>query len=156
MDVYYPPTGFCFRVVFNDVDGTDHDSEQRFQEVSGLSYEILTEELNEGGQNGFSHKLPKKVKYPNLVLKRGLLKNTALQKWFESAMDTFFNWEVYDFRPKDILITLLDESDNPVAIWNVVQAYPLKWTTSDLKANDNSIVIETLELAYQYFTRQKV
>lgn len=156
MAVYYPPTGFCFRVAFIDVDGTGEDAEQRFQEVSGLSYEILTEELNEGGENRFSHKLPKKIKYPNLVLKRGLLKNTALQKWFESAIDTFFDVLVYDFKPKDILITLLDEADNPVAIWNVVQAYPLKWSTSDLKASDNSIVIETLELAYQYFTRQKI
>ncbi|MEO5562048.1 MAG: phage tail protein, partial [Chitinophagaceae bacterium] len=49
-----------------------------------------------------------------------------------------------------------DEADQPVAIWNIVAAYPLKWSTSDLKANDNSIVIESIELAYQYFTRQKV
>src|SRR5215204_890852 len=128
MATYYPPTGFSFRVAFNDVDGTESDSEQRFQEVNGLSYEILTEELNEGGENGFSYKLPKRVKYPNLVLKRGLLKNTALQEWFESAKDTFFDVIVYDFEPKDIVITLLDEADAPVAIWNVMQAYPLKWS----------------------------
>lgn len=156
MGVYYPPAGFCFRVAFTDLDGTDNDGEQRFQEVSGLSYEILTEELNEGGENRFSHKLPKRVKFPNLVLKRGLLKNTALLKWFDSAMNTFFTVPVYDFKPKDLVITLLDEADNPVAIWNVVQAYPLKWSTSDLKAGDNSIVIESIELAYQYFTRQEV
>lgn len=156
MEVYYPPTGFCFRVAFNGVDGTEEDAEQRFQEVSGLTYEITTEELVEGGENGFAYKLPKRVKYPNLVLKRGLIKNTALLKWFQSAMDTFFDVTNYDFKPKDIMITLLDESDQPVAVWNVVQAYPLKWSTSDLKANDNSIVIETIELAYQYFTRGKV
>lgn len=156
MDVYYPPTGFCFRVAFNGVDGTGEDPEQRFQEVSGLSYEITTEDLNEGGENRFTQKLPKRVRYPNLILKRGLVKSTALLKWFESAMNTFFKVTVYDFKPADITITLLDEADQPVAIWNVVQAYPLKWSTSDLKANDNSIVIETIELAYQYFTRQEV
>ena len=156
MDVYYPPTGFCFRVAFNGVDGTGEDAEQRFQEVSGLSYEITTEDLNEGGENRFTQKLPKRVRYPNLILKRGLVKSTALLKWFESAMNTFFKVTVYDFKPADITITLLDEADQPVAIWNVVQAYPLKWSTSDLKANDNSIVIETIELAYQYFTRQEV
>jgi len=156
MAVYYPPTGFCFRVAFDGVDGADQDSEQRFQEVGGLSFEILTEELNEGGENRFSHKLPKRVKYPNLILKRGLLKNTALQKWFEDAMHTFFTVVIYDFKPKDITITLMDEADQPVAIWKVIQAYPLKWTTSDLKANDNAIVIESIELAYQYFTRQEI
>src|SRR5688572_13972987 len=126
MDVYYPPTGFCFRVAFTDLAGTEQDSEQRFQEVSGLSFEITTEELNEGGENRFSYKLPKRVKYPNLILKRGLVKNTALLKWFESAKDTFFTVLVYDFKPKDMTITLLDEADQAVAIWNIVQAYPLK------------------------------
>jgi phage tail-like protein len=59
-----------------------------------------------------------------------------------------------DFKPSDILITLLDEADQPVAIWNVVQAYPLKWSVTDLKATENSIMIETIELAYQYFERK--
>jgi len=48
----------------------------------------------------------------------------------------------------------MDEADQPVAIWNVIQAYPLKWSVSDFKASDNSIVVETIELAYQYFERK--
>jgi phage tail-like protein len=97
--------------------------------------------------------LPKRAKYPNLVLKRGLLKDTALLKWIRDAMNTYFIALVYDFKPADITITLLDESDIAVAIWNVKQAYPVKWSTSDFKASENSIVVETLELAYQYFER---
>lgn len=155
MPSYYPPASFHFKVEFIGVDGAGNDIEQRFQEVSGLSFEIETEELREGGENRFSYKLPKRARYPNLVLKRGLLKNTALLAWFKSAMSTYFTVVVYDFKPADILITLLDEADEPVAIWNVVQAYPLKWSTSEFRAADNSIVIETIELAYQYFNRQK-
>ena len=99
--------------------------------------------------------MPKRTKYPNLVLKRGLLTNTALLDWFKSAVNTYYTVPVYDFKPADITITLLDESDQPVAIWNVVQAYPLKWSVSDLKASENAVVIETIELAYQYFERKK-
>ena len=35
---------------------------------------------------------------------------------------------------------------------NVAHVGPKKWTVSDLNANENSIVVETLEMTYQYFT----
>ena len=154
MPTYYPPGGFHFKVEFVGVDGADSDTEQRFQEVSGLNFEIETEELKEGGENRFTYKLPKRAKYPNLVLKRGLLQGTALLDWCKSAMTTWFTVVIYDFKPADIIVTLLDEADKPAAIWNVVQAYPVSWKTSDFKAQENSIVVETLEMAYQYFERK--
>lgn len=154
MPSYYPPSCFHFKVEFTGVSGMGTDTEQRFQEVSGLSVEVETEILREGGENRFEYKLPKRAKYPNLILKRGLLTGTAFLNWLKSAMNTYFIVAIYDFQPADILITLLDESDQPVAIWNVIQAYPLKWSMSDLKSTDNSVVIETVELAYQYFERK--
>ena len=50
--------------------GMNKQEEQRFQDVSGLSFEIETETFVEGGENRFEYKLPKRIKYPNLVLKR--------------------------------------------------------------------------------------
>lgn len=154
MATYYPPTGFHFKVEFVGVDGMGSDTEQRFQEVGGLTFEIETETFREGGENRFEYKFPKRTKYPNLVLKRGMLTGTALLNWFKSAMSTYFTVVIYDFKPADILVTLLDEAGNPQAVWNVVQAYPLKWSVSDLKSTDNSIVVETIEMAYQYFERK--
>ncbi|HEY2727542.1 MAG TPA: phage tail protein, partial [Parafilimonas sp.] len=108
MPSYYPPSCFHFKVEFNGVDGANTDTEQRFQEVSGLSVEVETETLLEGGENRFEYKLPKRAKYPNLVLKRGLLTNTALLNWFKSAMNAYFlavTIPPLDFQPSDILIT---------------------------------------------------
>ncbi|MFL5740121.1 MAG: phage tail protein [Flavisolibacter sp.] len=155
MAAYYPPGAFHFKVEFNGVNGMNSDTEQRFQEVSGLSFDIETEELKEGGENRFTWKLPKRGKYPNLVLKRGMLQGTALLNWIKSAMSTFFTVAVYDFKPADMVITLMDEAGQPVAIWNVVQAFPIKWSTSDFRASENAVVVETIELAYQYFERTK-
>ena len=154
MASYYPPTGFHFKVEFVGVDGMGSDTEQRFQEVGGLSFEVETETFREGGENRFEYKLPKRVKYPNLVLKRGMLTNTALLNWIKSALSTYFTVVIYDFKPADILVTLLDEADQPLAVWNIVQAYPLKWAVADLKSTSNEVVVETLELAYQYFERK--
>ena len=155
MPAYYPPGSFHFKVEWSGVDGIKDDTETRFQEVSGLSFEVETETLKEGGENRFEYKLPKRTKYPNLVLKRGLLQDSALIKWFKSALNTYYTVVIYDFKPADLTITLMDETDTAVAIWKVVQAYPLKWSISDFKASDNSVVIETIELAYQYFDRTK-
>ena len=44
----------------------------RFTEVSGLQVEVGVETVAEGGQNGFVHKLPSRMTWPNLVLRRGL------------------------------------------------------------------------------------
>ena len=134
----------------------DDDDQQRFQDVSGLSFEIETELFREGGENRFEYKLPKRIKYPNLVLKRGMITNKILTDWIKDAMNGFF-WAspVPFFQPANILITLMDDAGEPAAIWNVVSAYPVKWSMSDLNAKENAVVIETLELAYQYFERQK-
>lgn len=155
MPSYHPPAAFSFKVDFLDVPGAGGDTEQRFQEVSGLSVEITTDELNEGGENGFTYKLPKRAKYPNLVLKRGMLTNTALRRWLKDAMSTYFIALDFSFKPSDILITLQNESGEPLAVWKVIQAYPVKWSTSDFKATDNALVLETIELAYQFFERQQ-
>jgi phage tail-like protein len=153
MASYYPPTGFHFQVEFVNVAGMNIDTEQRFQEVSGLTFEVETEALREGGENRFEYKLPKRTKYPNLVLKRGLLKETALVAWFKSALSTYYSALLYEFQPADLTITLMDEAGVAVAIWKVVQAYPLKWSISEFRASENALVVETLELAYQYFDR---
>jgi len=151
---YYPPGGFYFRVAFSGADGMDAEDHQRFQEVSGLSFEIETETFKEGGENRFEYKLPKRVRYPNLILKRGLITNKVLTDWIKNAMNGFF-WAtpVPLFQPADILVTLMDEASQPLAVWNVVQAYPVKWSMTDLRATENAIVVETIELAYQFFER---
>jgi phage tail-like protein len=156
MATYIPPCGFYFRVEFLDIPGMDDDTEQRFQEVSGLSVEVEVEDIRVGGENRFTYKLPKSVKYPNLVLKRGLLKDTSIRAWIDDSMAGYFQSAPWVFsKPADILITLMDEAGGEAAVWNIFQAYPLKMATSDFKASDNAIVVETLELAYQYFTRIK-
>jgi len=156
MASYIPPCGFYFKVEFVGIEGMSDDTEQRFQEVSGLSVEIEIDELKEGGQNLFTYKLPKRAKYPNLVLKRGMLKGSKIINWFNDCIAGYFLASPFPrlVKPADIIITLMDEAGEETAVWTVVQAYPLKMSTSDFKAADNAIVVETIELAYQYFTRK--
>jgi phage tail-like protein len=143
----YPPVGFHFKVEINLPDTAQEDRETRFQEVGGLNKTIDIEEMKEGGENRYAHRFPNPAKYSNIVLKRGLLTKSSLIKWCFDAIDNFI------FKPADMTITLLNEEHKPLSVWNVSKAFPVKWSTSDFKAQENSIAIETLELAFQYFTK---
>jgi phage tail-like protein len=144
---YYPPVGFHFKVEVLDVSSNANDI--RFSEVGGLSTELATEEVAEGGENRFIQKYPLRSKYPELVLKRGLLTDSAVWEWVRKCV------EEYDIQPKNVDVNLLNESHQPLMSWHLVNAYPTKWSVSDLNASANSIVVETLQLYYQYFTVRK-
>ncbi len=150
MTTYYPPVGFHFKVDFVGLIPSD-GSDVRFQEVSGFTSELGVEEVIEGGENRFAHRLPTRAKYANLILKRGLLTDSELIGWCEDAIESFI------FNPATVNVTLLNEEHQPLSdAFSFVNAWPVKWSVSDFKAQDNSIVVETLELAYNYFTRKRL
>ncbi|MEM7084587.1 MAG: phage tail protein [Bacteroidota bacterium] len=144
MEVQYPPVSFHFKVEFAGL--TSQEVDVQFQSVAGLSVDIETEEFAEGGENRFKHKFPVRTKFPNLVLTRGLVTNSELIDWCRDAIEGFL------FDPIDLTVKLLNEEHEPLVTWNVVHAYPVKWKVSDLNAEENKIAIETIELAYNYFT----
>lgn len=143
MSNYYPPLGFHFKVEFANQIG-----EYEFQSVSGLNVELETEQVAEGGENRFKHKLPVSTRYPNLVLKRGIRVDSALTKWCREALEDF------DIKPTNITISLLNEEHEPLMTWNVVHAYPIKWSVSEFNAEKSQLAIESIELAYNYFNIQ--
>lgn len=144
---YYPPVGFHFKVEILDLPPNDNDV--RFTEVSGLSVEMSTEEVPEGGENRFVQKYPVRAKYPELVLKRGMLLGSKVVEWIQSAILH------YRIEPKNVDVKLLDEQHKPLFTWHVIGAYPTKWAVSDLNASNSAVVTETLQLCYRYFTVDK-
>lgn len=144
MAIQYPPVSFHFKVEFTGI--SSQESDIQFQSVAGLSVDIETEEFAEGGENRFKHKFPVRTKFPNLVLKRGMVTDSKLIDWCRDAIEGFL------FQPIDLTVKLLNEEHEPLVTWNVVNAYPVKWNVSDLNAEENKIAIETIELAYNYFT----
>ncbi len=139
---YYPPVGFHFKVEFT---GIGNDNDCRFQSVSGLTVEYDTESFKEGGENRFEHKLPVRTKYNDISLKRGMLTNSLVIAWCKQAFENRI------FLPLMVNITLLNEKHEPLKVWEIVDAWPKKWSVSDFNAQENSIVVETLDLAYKYF-----
>lgn len=140
---YYPPVGFHFMV---DFVGIGNNNDGRFQSVAGLNVEFDTEVYKEGGENRFEHKLPLRSKYPDLSLKRGMLTDSMVIKW---VLDALQNRTI---KPVQLNVILLNGEHQPLRTWNIFNAWPKKWMVSDFNAEENSIVIETLDMSYNYFT----
>jgi len=142
---YYPPVGFYFSVM---VDGES----MSFKEVSGISQELGVEDVIEGGENRFIHRLPTNAKHPNLVLKRGiLLADSIIAKWCTDTISGDFSTSI---SPKTITVNLLDEKGTPLISWTFNNAYPVVYRVSDFHSEKNEVVIESMEFAYSYFKRK--
>lgn len=142
--MYTPPLGFHFRVQVLGLAPMADDL--RFTEVGGLAVEVATEEVPEGGENRYTQKYPGRAKYADLVLKRGLLKNSGIWLWARNAIENLI------VVPLPVDVTLLNESHEPLMTWHLTNAYPVKWSVSDLNATSNSFVVESMQLAYQQFS----
>lgn len=134
--------GFYFELSFVGEDAA-------FQEVSGISKELSLEEVVCGGENRFKYRLPTVATSQNLVLKRAIVpEESQLVNWCSSCIDQGL---AVNIQPNDVMLSLLDAQGNVCMQWTFYNAFPVKYSVSDLKSQDNNIAIESIELAYTYF-----
>jgi phage tail-like protein len=140
-----PPLSFRFGVFFFAGGVIPNPVDIRFQKVSGLSAEVDTDPIAEGGQNLYTQQVPSRVRYNNLVLERGLVVGSPLNIEFNVALSLF------RFTPSNVLVTLFNDDSHPLAGWLFMNAYPVKWSVADLDALESAVLIETMELSYSGF-----
>jgi len=140
-----PDSAFYFTVTF---DG-DESMASSFQEVSGMKMSFTEAGVEEGGENRFSQKLPKPPEYSNLIFKRCLLPNASLEAWCRNAFDN------QHFDPKNLRVTLVGGHGRALASWQIISAYPVAWQLAALDTTSSELVIETLELKYRHFKRER-
>jgi phage tail-like protein len=115
-----------------------------FQDCSGLTLEVEVQEYVEGGNNEFVHKLPSRLKYSNITLKRGVTENRQFASWRPKVEGGKMTVE-----RKNISIILFSHSGETVKTWEVSEAYPVKWTGPEMRASSMDVAIETLEIAHE-------
>lgn len=115
-----------------------------FNECTGLEMSVKTEEVREGGLNEYVHKLPGRVEYGNLVLKRGYLVSNELFKWCLSMTNRT------SITRKDVTVGLVKSDDGTtIYSWTFKDAYPVKWSGPQFRVDGNAIAVESIELAHR-------
>lgn len=168
-DEYYPPGAFYFSVkvldpvtvgslaanlATGDFGSILSDMDASFQEVTGIESHFNVEEVAEGGENRFVHRLPRYTQYSNLVLKRGIVTRFSfLAEWFGFTIGSSLSLPVVPF---NVLVMLLNKEGWPAVAWGFVNAYPVRWEVGSMDSLNNNILTEKLELSYNYFQRLNV
>jgi phage tail-like protein len=139
-----PATGLRFEV---KVDGVDIGS---FTGCEGLGAEYEVFEYMEGGENGYVHRLPGRLKFTPVKLTRPVDERSGsssggLAAWFSQLKD--------QVERKTASITAVDARGGQIAQWNLVGVYPSRWTGPSLSSDGNNVPKESIELAHHGFIR---
>jgi len=119
-----------------------------FSEISGLSVEVKAHEYAEGGINNHIRRFPGPVTQGNLTCKRGIVDRKI---W-----DWFYDLTLGKVKFRNASIRLRDPSGGEVVMeWYIRKAFPIKWSGPELNAMQNSVAVETLELAHQGLERRQ-
>jgi phage tail-like protein len=133
-----PAVSVCFAVSIDDKDlGT-------FNSVEGLGIEVVLEQREEGGNNGFVWQLPTRLKYPNVKLSRPLGPDTMkVARWFSSMTGGVTR--------RTATIVAMTADDQVVARWGLADVVPVRWSGPSLNLDSPKVATETIEIAHHGF-----
>ena len=137
-----PLTNFRYRL---EIDGLTIAG---FSEVSIAETAVDVIDYREGTDPTHVRKLSGLTKYGNITLRRGMTNSLELYEWHRQVV----NGLVGKAR-KNIAIVVADETGTDKARFVVTDAWPTKYSPSDLHAKGNEVLIETLELVNEGIER---
>ena len=133
----YPIPKFQFKVEWTE-------GKMRCTEDTGLEVSTDVIEHRDGASPEYHKiKMPGMQKFSNITMKRGTFKgdNDYFKWWNTVALNTI--------ERRDLIISLLNESHEPVVVWKIKNAWPVKVQSTDLKADGNEVAIESIEIAHE-------
>lgn len=122
-----------------------------FATVTGLQVSVQTEDLVEGGQNGFTRKLPSRMEWPNIVLSRGLIQSDNLFDWLSKTSGEGFAAAGNKLQRCTGAITALASDGSRLRAWNLSGCFPVRWKGPEFNVTSNDALSEELEIAHEGF-----
>lgn len=123
------------------IDGIEYAA---FSEVSGLQIETETMDFIEGGFNDRVLRLPVRSKVGNLTLKRGITSGNELLQWHLRIVQGYLDL-------KNVTIYVYNTKGDVLTRFELMQAFPVKWSGPQFTGGGDAVAVETLELAHSGF-----
>lgn len=123
-----------------------------FQEVTGLGSQNEVVEYKASGEKGqyIIHKVPGRLTWNNITLKRGITDATDLWDWRKTVEEG-----KVDEARKNGSVVMYDQTGTEIARWNFTNAWPSKLTGPSANATSNDVAIEELEIVVEGYERTK-
>ncbi|HEX6684200.1 MAG TPA: phage tail protein [Candidatus Limnocylindrales bacterium] len=138
-----PALSICYSVA---VDGEDLGA---FTTCEGLGCEVVLEQREEGGNNGFVWQLPSRIKYSNVKLTRPICKDSAnLTKWLAGFAS--------GVKLRTATINARGSDGEIIASWSLDGVLPVRWSGPSLNPDSPKVAMETIELAHHGFLPGRV
>lgn len=120
-----------------------------FTEVSGLGSEteIVEHKVVENGIE-MVKKIPGRLKWDNITLKRGITSAMDIWDWRKEVEDGNV-----DGARVNGSIVMYDQTGGEVARWNFERAWPSKVSGPSPKSDSNEIGVEELTIVHEYIER---
>jgi len=123
-----------------------------FTECTGIGseHEVIEHKIVDPKGHELIQKIPGRLKWENITLKRGITSSMDLWKWRKLVEDG----DVKGAR-KSGSIVMYDSTLSEKARWNFEGAWPSKISGPQPKADSNEIGIEEITIVHEYITRKK-
>lgn len=146
-----PLSGFRFAVSFGEASlpaallapGGVLGIQIGFSEVSGLGATLEAHPYQEGGRNDTTLKFPTRTDFGNITFRRGVALDMTLFRWFDKVRSGSFGDR------RSVLIAHLDDLGLPALVWYAHRAFPVSYTGPTWDSSQNTIAVESLELAHE-------
>ena len=121
-----------------------------FRECTGMGSENEVVEYKASGPKGefVIHKVPGRMKWNNITLKRGITADMDLWKWRKLVEQG-----KVDEARKNGAIIMYNQKYEAIARWDFVRAWPSKLTGPTANATNNEVGIEELEITHEGYER---
>ncbi len=118
-----------------------------FRSCSGLKSEAEVVILQEGGVNGYEHKLIGPTKFPSIVLKQGF---ADISLWAKRL--SFIDEDAGPIKRFSGSIVQFGPGGKKAHSWQFESAWICKWEGPEFDASKNEISLETIEIAHEGLT----
>lgn len=125
---------------FRFVVAVDYRPLGAFTECTLPTIEWEVEPVKEGGQNAFVYQLRGPRKQATVSLQNGIGIMSDMMIWYFRTMRGHYS-------RRDVTITMLDSWCIPLMVWQIEDAFPVRWSVPQLQTNSNTVAMQKLELA---------
>jgi phage tail-like protein len=119
-----------------------------FVECGPISVDVGVTEHRSGGVAQVMQKFPTFTTYSDVTLRYGLTSSTVMWDWFVAVTRGQVD------RANVSVILLGPDGSTPVIRWDLIRAFPRRWTSASLRANAREVAIEEVVLSYESLGRE--